>query len=331
MTSAQASSAALAEVLRNNPYPLLAIDLDDMAILGANEAAYRILGRPPNSLDGVPSTDIVRADDRPAVEAALRLLASRAIEGYHVTRQLRRADGTEFTASAWVRLTTIDGNRFAFATIDVDDPDTALWPLGDTHLSIALAVTDHDWVIEHVSTDVEEILRQSPESYEGSSLLALLQPADAQNFMLAVGRVSEDGGGVTVNIHLRTGESHWQNVHCLIVAMCRHSPPRLGLAFAARAEPGNTESSAGSRQVAVRGVGVLGGMDQLRKRIPPDGFSTRQWEILTRLVRGQRVQEIANALYLSTSTVRNHLTAIYRKFGVHSQAELLASLLNTSD
>ena len=57
----------------------------------------------------------------------------------------------------------------------------------------------------------------------------------------------------------------------------------------------------------------------------------RQWEILTRLVRGQRVQEIADALYLSPSTVRNHLTAIYRKFGVHSQAELLAALLNVPD
>ena len=31
-------------------------------------------------------------------------------------------------------------------------------------------------------------------------------------------------------------------------------------------------------------------------------------------------------MYLSPSTVRNHLTAIYRKFGVHSQAALLAKL-----
>ena len=30
------------------------------------------------------------------------------------------------------------------------------------------------------------------------------------------------------------------------------------------------------------------------------------------------MQKIADSLYLSPSTVRNHLTAIYRKFGVHS-------------
>ena len=47
-----------------------------------------------------------------------------------------------------------------------------------------------------------------------------------------------------------------------------------------------------------------------------------------RLVHGERVSDIAAALFLSPSTVRNHLTAIYKKFGVHSQAGLLAKLLD---
>jgi len=68
-------------------------------------------------------------------------------------------------------------------------------------------------------------------------------------------------------------------------------------------------------------------MDRLRSHLSVGTFSTRQWEILSRLVRGERVGDIANALYLSPSTVRNHLTAIYRKFGVHSQAELVAKVL----
>jgi DNA-binding NarL/FixJ family response regulator len=56
-------------------------------------------------------------------------------------------------------------------------------------------------------------------------------------------------------------------------------------------------------------------------------FSTRQWEIIRHLVQGETVKDIAAALYLSPSTVRNHLTAIYKKFGVHSQAGLLAKFL----
>jgi DNA-binding CsgD family transcriptional regulator len=55
-------------------------------------------------------------------------------------------------------------------------------------------------------------------------------------------------------------------------------------------------------------------------------LSGRQWEVLTRLLRGERVPGIAKALFVSQSTVRNHLAEIYRKLGVHSQEELLELL-----
>jgi DNA-binding NarL/FixJ family response regulator len=55
-------------------------------------------------------------------------------------------------------------------------------------------------------------------------------------------------------------------------------------------------------------------------------LSTRQFEVVSRLLRGERVSTIARAMYLSPSTVRNHLAAIYRKVGVKSQAELLEVL-----
>jgi DNA-binding CsgD family transcriptional regulator len=45
-----------------------------------------------------------------------------------------------------------------------------------------------------------------------------------------------------------------------------------------------------------------------------------------RLVRGERVPTIARDLFLGQSTVRNHLSAMYRKVGVRSQPELLARL-----
>ena len=59
-------------------------------------------------------------------------------------------------------------------------------------------------------------------------------------------------------------------------------------------------------------------------------LSVRQTEIVAKLIAGERIPEIASRMYLSPSTVRNHLAVIYRKFGVHSQAELLAALLRAS-
>ncbi|MBV8952381.1 MAG: response regulator transcription factor, partial [Actinobacteria bacterium] len=57
-----------------------------------------------------------------------------------------------------------------------------------------------------------------------------------------------------------------------------------------------------------------------------EALSSRQWEVVTRLLRGERVPRIARAMYLSPSTVRNHLSTIFRKLGVHSQAELIDRL-----
>jgi DNA-binding NarL/FixJ family response regulator len=52
-------------------------------------------------------------------------------------------------------------------------------------------------------------------------------------------------------------------------------------------------------------------------------LSSRQWEVLTRLLRGERVPRIAEALFLSQSTIRYDLADIFKKLGVHSQEELL--------
>jgi diguanylate cyclase (GGDEF)-like protein len=55
-------------------------------------------------------------------------------------------------------------------------------------------------------------------------------------------------------------------------------------------------------------------------------LSTRQLEVLGRLLSGDRVPAIASALYLSQSTVRNHLSVIFKRWGVHSQQELIQLL-----
>jgi PAS domain S-box-containing protein len=329
MTHAPNPAVAMAEVLGEGR-PLLVSDLDTMVVVSANDAAYELLGGTPDTFEGSSVTDIVQTDDRPAAEASLRLLGSGAIDGYRAVRHLRKADGTEFAATVWVRVRHLDGKRLVVVAIEGDSAGVP-WPLRDAGARIALVVTDHDWVIEHVSNDVEGILGFDPESYKGSPLLALLRPSDVRSFMVVVGHVAAGGGAATLPMHLRTAQGHWQDLYGLVLAMCRHTPPRLGLAFAVIDDREGATTSDRQRQVAERCVDALDGMDPFRSHLSLGDFSTRQWEILSRLVRGERVGDIAKALYLSPSTVRNHLTAIYRKFGVHSQAELVAKVLTTPD
>lgn len=85
----------------------------------------------------------------------------------------------------------------------------------------------------------------------------------------------------------------------------------------------------------LQSVGVLGQPDtesQLPDAIGPmlSRLSTREKEVVAKLLEGQRVTMIAEMLCVSPHTVRNHLKSIFRKVGVHSQAELV-SLMRQSE
>jgi DNA-binding NarL/FixJ family response regulator len=55
-------------------------------------------------------------------------------------------------------------------------------------------------------------------------------------------------------------------------------------------------------------------------------LTSRELAILTRLLDGQRVPAIAAELFVSPSTVRNHLSSICAKLGVRGQVDLIRLL-----
>lgn len=74
-------------------------------------------------------------------------------------------------------------------------------------------------------------------------------------------------------------------------------------------------------------IAVLQEAINLRWGLPADPaleeLSLREREVLVMVARGVRVRDVADALQLSQHTVRNHLKALFRKLGAHSQAELV--------
>jgi DNA-binding CsgD family transcriptional regulator len=123
----------------------------------------------------------------------------------------------------------------------------------------------------------------------------------------------------------------------LLVPICEHHPPRLGVVISQVAST-DAEARAGSRldqqvrhaAVEARAARTLDTVPALARLAPGNELSARQSEIVARLMAGERQADIARSMFLSPSTVRNHLTAIYTKFGVHSQAQLLAALLRSA-
>lgn len=53
-------------------------------------------------------------------------------------------------------------------------------------------------------------------------------------------------------------------------------------------------------------------------------LTTREHEVFRLAAGGARKEEIGQALFISPATARTHLQRVYRKLGVHSQAELIA-------
>jgi len=142
----------------------------------------------------------------------------------------------------------------------------------------------------------------------------------------------------------------WVPVRCEVSPLCDHNPPRFAVAMWVLDAGRDTGSSGPWRgpsespeqraarledhlwrialEIAAAGIGDAPASGEMWWSDPAlRELSQRQLEILRRLLRGERVPMIARDLFLSQSTVRNHLSAIYRRLGVHSQAELLARLL----
>lgn len=61
----------------------------------------------------------------------------------------------------------------------------------------------------------------------------------------------------------------------------------------------------------------------LEEAIGAYGLTDREEEILRLVLRGARNKDIESALFISASTVRNHISNIFRKLGVRSRLELI--------
>lgn len=60
-------------------------------------------------------------------------------------------------------------------------------------------------------------------------------------------------------------------------------------------------------------------------------ISVREKEIIALIAKGMSNDEIMDELYISSSTVRNHIYNIYKKIGINSRGQLLHMLIETED
>jgi DNA-binding CsgD family transcriptional regulator/PAS domain-containing protein len=177
-----------------------------------------------------------------------------------------------------------------------------------------IAALDGRWRVTATELKWSPILGHERSELGDLPIVDLLHRDDLGVFLLALARATtDDVASARLRLQRRDGSTFKV---CLVAGVsAAGDDPRFVITVSADA------TGHGPDQLLDR--------DELARLLPLQELPPRQREVVQRLARGERVATIAAAMYLSRSTVRNHLTAIFGKFGVHSQEELLTLLRAT--
>lgn len=334
---ARASSEEFEGAVGACEFAVLVWELPDGMVALANDAASRLFATPLPELLGAKNIDLL--GPRGAVEGAFAAFSSRAVEFLGAERQISTRGS--LPVRVWGRVIEMDG---ALAAVAVYIPIGELSRLGRDPgtpwrdlAPVAIGTADLGWRIDALSSDLRDIIGMDASECIGATLLDLVHPDDAAH-LLERGGTNHSLPRSHCHVRFRLRDGGWTDVCVLVAPLSEGNSARV--AFALLGLP-HLPSGTSVNRVAelelrlrhigaeVRAAGVLGELEAMpaNSDLPQlSELTSRQWEILSRLVRGQRVPTIARELFISQSTVRNHLATVYARFDVHSQAELLEVL-----
>lgn len=188
--------------------------------------------------------------------------------------------------------------------------------------------------IDRISGEAVTLFDAPLDELIGESFLALVAGDDVPTFLITYAEAAASQRGVTVELNLCAGDAEHGSKSVLCEVLIVPLRPSPGCGFVLRPVITPASRLPVSEPMAV----VANRSDQTRATRPaalgPRGLpdcdvpgvarlTTRELQIVTRLLDGHRPPGIARALFLSQSTVRNHLASVFRKLGVTSQEALL--------
>jgi PAS domain S-box-containing protein len=326
--------------------PVILAELPTTRVIEVSPKAAELLGATPPEAIGSDFLAIAERPEQVAITA--QAMAAGALDSFTARRRLRRADGSPVEVVVCVRaIRSAGGPDLAIGLVYeargdevvteaiLAGPSRSLAALEPRRSPMAAGTLDHHWRVEKLSADVKELLGYRPADLVGTSVFSAVHPDDLAALLLAFAQATSEAS-VGLDVRLRHRDGSWRPVRAGVTLLDRAGRPHFGFLLGPIEEPGAPDSGGRVgelerhlRRIAaeVQGAGVLHAVEgtvDLQSVPALSELSVRQWEVLTRLVRGERVPTIASEMYLSQSTVRNHLSAIFRKVGVHSQEELLA-------
>jgi DNA-binding CsgD family transcriptional regulator len=325
-------SQDLVRAVRQSSLPTLLFRVPGEELLAASAEAARLFGVSIDELLGRNVEEF--ADGEPT--GALPLVASGRLSGFQARRRWRRPDGELQPLQAWIRA--------ADTRVPVEFAVCILWPADRSAWSYLPSEPDEAEVvvvgtvngrmeIERISDDVR-LLGPTTDEAIGASVFRLFDVTSAADVLhaLAEATARDQGVCIPVNVHV-AGKPALAD---LLLRPVRPSPSFSFSLMCGGKDRAGRDADTRSLQRLGRGLQALALADAFAllhdANVPGvEKLTTRELDITARLLSGDRVPAIASAIFLSQSTVRNHLSRVFHKLGVSSQQEMIAMFRETAE
>lgn len=326
------------DLLRQLPVPVAIVDPGRRRLKAVNAPFADMLEIAPGDAPGIDLLDLIPPEHHLHVEDVLAAVSSGWLDCCHLQGRMRKPGGDELPVRAWIG--SLDASR------PVDRAVLTAVPVSEPH-RFETWVADPDWHPAVLGTigldlrfieagsDAADVLGWDTQDLRGISLAEAVHPADVATLLLVLGRAAAERRSAAARLRLRRADG-WSVVRCTISPLGEatgHFAVAISiLPVSEDVEPGShrlwrLEGHLSRIAAEVQMAGIRpSGVETLFAGTEFRGLTARQSEVLTRVIRGERTSEIARDLSVSESTLRNHLSTIYRSVGVHSKAELLSKL-----
>jgi DNA-binding CsgD family transcriptional regulator len=331
----QGFSRQAANALAGSSLPALILEAATERIVAASVAGAKLLA-PDGSVVVGRSLEDFTADEP---SGGLRLFAGGRLTGIEIRRTLWRRGGPDLGVKIRVRhFDRQTESRFVLATLCVDSlsDDGAAGEADCPDPPAVVAMVDASVSIERISSDGMTWFGWSVADLLGRPLVDLIADKDVTSCLAAIAEAAANQRGVTLFLDVSVLDEGARQTAgsrgCEVLILPLQPTPSCALVFLptpgklptthtsrelsavlkqlgrAAESPSSSGPAAASTEPAVPGLGAL---------------TTRELEMVAYLRDGDRPPAIARKLFISQSTVRNHLGAVFTKLGVTSQQQLV--------
>jgi len=333
------------EAVRASHVAMALVELSTTRFVELSPSAAQLLGTTP---EGAAGLDYLSVAERPREAAQrFRLAQDGMLDGLRARRRFRRHDGSmvEVESWGWVIRSHAGRDLELWAGREVSSEtehapavgevvSSPSWHAGSGVESAWVTLDDH-WRIAEIGTNVTALLGRRPAELFGGSIVELTHPDDLATLLFAFARATTETS-TRVYVRLCHHDGNWRTVDVAPTVLDGDGTSPFAIVVAAATDVDAPDASGAASELAgdlrriadtIEAAVMLAPLARTADALGISAtteLSPRQWEVISRLVRGERVATIAAEMYLSQSTVRNHLSAIFHKVGVHSQPELLA-------